>query len=262
MNLTQVCRKTSSISGGYRDVEVNKDLNEPAALVSVITVVLNGQSTIACCIESVLAQTYKNVEHIIVDGGSTDHTVQILKSYNEKIAFWISEQDAGIYNAINKAVNLARGKYYIHLGSDDVLHPNGIDALYRYSSKNLLIAGKVRYVNKDKTLKGLIYNHAAGMLINVKLHEILGMYDESYRIAADTKFIQMAERASYILKIEETIGDFTFGGASSNYRQNVKEHARAMYEAGTWSAVKVFLWRTPRLLYSFLIRYLWLTVRT
>jgi glycosyltransferase involved in cell wall biosynthesis len=219
-------------------------------LVSVITVVLNGESTITRCIESVLAQTYANVEHIIVDGGSTDQTVSILRSYGGKIALWISEPDKGIYNAINKAINLARGEYYIHLGCDDIILPNGIEILARHLRANLVICGKVRYVDLDTTFKELIYNHSAGILINIQSHAKLGMYDESYRIAADTKFLQLAERASYVLKIEETVGEFTFGGASSNYRKNVREHARAMQEAGSWGAVKAFLWRTPRLLWS------------
>lgn len=238
------------LSGGSRAMANSSSSVHAVPLVSVITVVLNGESTIARCIESVLVQTYPNVEHIIVDGGSTDQTISILRSYGGRIALWISEPDEGIYNAINKAINMARGEYYIHLGCDDIILPNGIEILARHSRVNPVICGKVRCVNSDKTFKGLIYNHSAGILINIQSHVKLGMYDESYRIAADTKFLQLAERASYVLRIEETVGEFTFGGASSNYRKNVMEHARAMYEAGSWSRLKAFLWCTPRLLWS------------
>lgn len=238
------------LSGGSRTIANSSPPVHAMPLVSVITVVLNGESTITRCIESVLAQTYANVEHIIVDGGSTDKTISILRSYGEKIALWISEPDKGIYNAINKAIHLARGECYIHLGCDDIILPNGIESLARYSKVKFVICGKVRYVELNKTFKRLIYNHSAGILINLQSHVKLGMYDESYRIAADTKFLQLAERASYVLRIEETVGEFTFGGASSNYRKNVMEHARAMYEAGSWSRFKAFLWCTPRLFWS------------
>lgn len=219
-------------------------------LVSVITVVRNGESTIARCIESVLAQTHANVEHIIIDGGSTDETVSILRSYGNKIALWISEPDNGIYNALNKGIELAWGSHYIPLGCDDILLPNGIASLAQQANTNMVIYGLVRFVDSDKKVKGMIYNHSAGVLIDIRAHATLGLYDETYRIAADTKFLQLAERASYVLKIEETVGEFTFGGASSNYGQNVSEHARAMHEAGSWGAVKAFLWRIPRLLWS------------
>lgn len=219
-------------------------------LVSVITVVRNGESTIARCIESVLAQTYANVEHIIIDGGSTDETVSILRSYGNKITLWISEPDNGIYNALNKGIELAWGSHYIPLGCDDILLTTGVENLVLQEKTNLVICGKVRFVDADKTLKSMIYNHSAGVLIDIRAHAELGLYDETYRIAADTKFLQLAARASYVHKIEEAVGEFAVGGASSNYAQNVREHSRAMQEAGSWSTVKAFLWRAPRMLWS------------
>jgi len=197
-----------------------------------------------------MAQTYSNVEHIIVDGNSTDHTVSILRSYGDNIALWISEPDKGIYNALNKGIKLARGKHYIPLGCDDILLPNGVACLARQVKGNLIIYGKVRFIDADKKLKGLIYNHSAGVLIDIHVHAKLGFYDETYRIAADTKFLQLATRESHIHKIEETVGEFVAGGASSNYGQTVREHARAMREAGSWSVVKTVLWLVPRLLWS------------
>jgi len=197
-----------------------------------------------------MAQTYSNVEHIIVDGNSTDQTVSILRSYGDNIALWISESDKGIYNALNKGIKLARGKHYIPLGCDDILLPNGVACLTQQINDNLIICGKVRFVDSDKKLMGLIYNHSAGVLINIHAHEKLGFYDETYRIAADTKFLQLATRVSHIHKIEETVGEFVVGGASSDYGQTVREHARAMHEAGSWGAVKAFLWLVPRLLWS------------
>lgn len=238
------------LTGGSRKITDEPSHIDLGPLVSVITVVRNGESTIARCIESVLAQTYANVEHIIVDGGSTDETVSILRSYGNKITLWISEPDNGIYNALNKGIELAWGSHYIPLGCDDILLPNGIANLAQQANTNMVIYGMVRFVDQDKNVKGMIYNHSAGVLIDIRAHATLGLYDETYRIAADTKFLQLAAKASYVQKIEDVVGEFVLGGASSNYGQNVREHARAMFESGSWSAFKAFLWRTPRLLWS------------
>ena len=238
------------LSGGNRTSFHRIYANDVDPLVSVITVVRNGEGTIARCIESVLAQTYGNVEHIIVDGASTDQTVSILRSYGEDIALWISEPDKGIYNAINKGISLACGAFYIPLGCDDTLTPTGIESLVRRAKDNLVICGKVRFVDTEQNLKKLIYNHSAGVLIDIRAHDKLGMYDETYLIAADTKFLRLAARASYVKNIKDVVGEFTVGGASSNYAQTVHEHARAMQESGSWGAVRAFLWRAPRLVWA------------
>ena len=238
------------VSGGSRFTPSQPLSFGSDSLMSVITVVRNGESTIARCIDSVLEQSHANVEHIIVDGGSSDQTVPILRSYGDKIALWISEPDKGIYNALNKGIKLARGSHYIPLGCDDILLPNGVASLALHSKTNLVVYGKVRFVDADKNIKGIIYNHSAGVLIDIRAHAKLGFYDETFRIAADTKFLQLATRAAYVHKIEETVGEFVAGGASSNYKQNIREHARAMHEAGSWSAMRAFLWLTSRLLWS------------
>jgi glycosyltransferase involved in cell wall biosynthesis len=90
-------------------------------LISIITVVKNNEKTIESSIKSVLNQTYSNIEYIIIDGASTDGTVDILNKYDEKITYWCSESDKGIYDAMNKALSISTGDYVYFLGSDDVL---------------------------------------------------------------------------------------------------------------------------------------------
>ena len=89
--------------------------------ISIITVVLNGVNTLESCIKSIVSQTYQNIELIIMDGGSTDGTLEILKRYHGKIAFWTSEPDRGIYDAMNKGTHHTTGDRILFLGSDDTL---------------------------------------------------------------------------------------------------------------------------------------------
>lgn len=81
----------------------------------------NGVSTLESCIQSVISQAYENIELIVIDGGSTDGTLDILRRYNNKIAFWVSEFDSGIYDAMNKGTHHVTGERILFLGSDDTL---------------------------------------------------------------------------------------------------------------------------------------------
>ena len=94
--------------------------------ISIITVCRNSEKTIAHTLNSVKSQTYKNIEHIIIDGNSTDRTINIIKNYIKKKPFlkikFVSERDYGIYDAINKGIKLSTGKYISILNSDDIFH--------------------------------------------------------------------------------------------------------------------------------------------
>ena len=93
-------------------------------LISVITVVFNGARTLEQTINSVLAQDYENVEYIIVDGGSKDGTLNIIRNYEEKIDCWLTESDKGIYDAMNKGLDITGGDWVLFLGADDALYDN------------------------------------------------------------------------------------------------------------------------------------------
>ena len=94
--------------------------------ISIITVVYNNENTIKDAIDSVLSQTYKNIEYIIIDGSSTDQTINIIKSYKKKITKFISEKDLGIYDAMNKGILQATGDIIGILNSDDLYENNKI----------------------------------------------------------------------------------------------------------------------------------------
>ena len=89
--------------------------------ISIITVSYNAAKTIEQTISSVVNQTYQDIEYIIIDGGSTDGTMDIIRKYEDRIAYWISEPDKGIYDAMNKGIDVATGDYVYFLGADDRL---------------------------------------------------------------------------------------------------------------------------------------------
>ena len=118
--------------------------------ISLITVSFNAESTIERCIQSVIGQTFKNVEYIIIDGGSTDNTVQIINKYKKHIHIFVSEPDKGIYDAMNKGIKLAGGDIIGILNADDFFSEEGIlDAVYEsFRRENTgIVYGDLDYIN-------------------------------------------------------------------------------------------------------------------
>jgi glycosyltransferase involved in cell wall biosynthesis len=105
-------------------------------LVTVITAVLNMQQYVKGCLESVLHQDYPNIEHIVIDGGSSDGTVDVLRQYDDRIALWTSEPNGGLYDAWNKALPEARGEWICFIGADDELLPGAVSSYMALAAKN------------------------------------------------------------------------------------------------------------------------------
>jgi glycosyltransferase involved in cell wall biosynthesis len=124
--------------------------------ISIITVVYNGKKTLEETINSVLIQTYSNFEYILVDGGSTDGTLDILKKYDSKITKWISESDKGVYDAMNKAVRLCQGNWIYFLGADDVLcNKDVLQKVAAHLQKpKQIIYGNVIFKNESRIYDG------------------------------------------------------------------------------------------------------------
>ncbi len=109
------------IEGGLRTKGLFKKSKKLLPLISVITVVFNGKKYLEQTIQSIVNSTYKNLEYIIIDGGSTDGSIDIIKKYENQIDYWISEPDQGIYDAMNKGTIVASGDYTLHINADDIL---------------------------------------------------------------------------------------------------------------------------------------------
>lgn len=116
--------------------------------VSIITVVYNGADTIRDCIDSVLSQTYPHIEYIVIDGGSTDGTADVVRAYGAKIARFVSEPDQGIYDAMNKGIGLATGEVVGLLNADD---------LYRHADVIAHVADRLNQTGSDAVYSDLVY---------------------------------------------------------------------------------------------------------
>lgn len=176
--------------------------------VSLITVTYNSEKYLASCIESVLRQTYHDIEYIVVDGASTDDTLSVIRNYSHNIDKWVSEKDRGMYDAINKGMRLATGDIIGILNSDDVFasnntvskivqcfKENGVDSVY----------GDLVYVDGSDTSKvhrywkGAAYNRSAfrwgwmpahpTFYVRREVVQQLGGYETHFYSAADFEFM-------------------------------------------------------------------------
>lgn len=118
--------KKHPLEGGLRTRENYSRFNSQKPIVTVVTVVLNGRDHLEKTIQSVIAQTCKNIEYILIDGGSTDGTLEIIRKYEDRLDYWLSEPDRGIYDAMNKGTKLASGEWINFMNSGDKFYGNDV----------------------------------------------------------------------------------------------------------------------------------------
>jgi hypothetical protein len=187
-------RDVLRIEGGMR---VNALSSERQPVVSIITAVLNGSETLAKTIESVIVQTYPHKEFIVIDGGSTDETLNILRKFDCAIDYWISEPDNGVYDALNKGIGLARGEWLYFLGADDSLvDPWVLERIFSTPRTAKMIYGNV-YFGPGRAVYDGVFTRQKLALKNIchqsifyrkELFEKFGTYEQDYRLLADYVF--------------------------------------------------------------------------
>jgi glycosyltransferase involved in cell wall biosynthesis len=224
--------------------------------ISVITVAYNSEVYLEKTIQSVTSQTYDNFEYIIVDGGSNDSTVDIIKKYNNKVDTWISESDNGIYNAMNKGIDLSSGEWIYFLNSGDTFTDINIlskislfinsckedfsliyGRLYLTNSKDVVvnIAGK-SWIDTKKELK--YKNSIPHQSVFVKRQNIIdvGKFDDSYRISGDYDLmLKMSAKYNVVFLDNLIVANMKIGGISSNPKNSLEllmEHRRAQKSNG------------------------------
>lgn len=194
---------------------------------SIITVCFEDREGLKKTIRSVLTQTYTNFEFIVIDGNSHDGTKEILEKYDKYFSFWVSEPDSGIYNAMNKGIEHARGKYLLFLNAGDIFHSNTVlgDVCNRLEEKDI-VSG---YALKNG--KGILNLHEKNVLMML-LHSTFShqatfikrdlfkdyLYDETLRFVADWKaWIDWIILKNKTYKyIDIVVADYDFSGISSN----------------------------------------------
>lgn len=239
--------------------------------ISIITVCYNSQVFIASAIDSVLSQSYSNIEYIIIDGNSKDTTVSIIQSYGHEVTNFISEPDKGIYDAMNKGLSLATGDVIGILNSDDFYtHENVIHQVAQTFEQNSnidMLFGNVDFVKPEnlsfpvrfyssfdfspwKMRFGFMPAHPAAF-IRRSSYEKVGFYTMGYKIGADFEwFVRalMVHRLSYV-KLNQTLVRMREGGASTSglesYWLSSKEQLHALHSLGVYSNWLFVLIRLP-----------------
>lgn len=199
-------------------------------LITVVTVVYNGAAFLEETIQSVINQTYPNVEYIVIDGGSTDGTLDIIRKYEQAIDYWVSEKDAGIYDAMNKGVSLANGGWIYFLGADDkIFSKNTFGTVFRSIADNIMIVyGNVSYNDGSEFDSVVNYKmffvnklHHQATFYNVKIFKSF-RYDLSYPVVSDYELnLRSYIKALKNVKIDCMIaqcGDF--GISKTNFELN------------------------------------------
>ena len=223
-------KKITHAHGGKR---LKKKINykKKNIFFSIITVVLNDQKFLEKTIQSVIKQKKKNFEYIIIDGGSTDRSLEIIKKYEKKIDYWISKKDKGIYYAFNKGISFAKGQYICFVNSGDIFKKNALKIIHRYAKKNPscdFIFGSVKKhwgilhgyrPEKIKYSWGFYSSHSTGFFIKNTSAKKNGPYNTKYKYHADYDYfyrmIVKKKMQGVATKKNEVIGVFRRGGFSS-----------------------------------------------
>ncbi|WP_234445808.1 glycosyltransferase family 2 protein [Carboxylicivirga marina] len=207
-------------------------------LITVITVVYNCEKLIEDTILSVINQSYPNVEYIVIDGGSNDGTVDIIKKYGDYIDYWISEKDSGIYDAMNKGTVLAGGSWLNYMNAGDNFFENTtIEKLKLAKHEQDIVCGNIYVVDHlanssavykpiDWSIKSFYTSMPVfhqGLFANVKAFKTVGLYDESFRYSGDYEWLTrlyLSGGTSFYYDIN--VANFLADGASFDYYNKIE----------------------------------------
>lgn len=198
--------------------------------ISIITINYNDCNGLQQTIESVISQSYQEFEYIVIDGDSTDNSKTVLEKFSEKINYWVSEPDTGIYNAMNKGIGFAKGEYLLFLNSGDELYDSHVlQKMIPFLGSADLLSG---YTNMDEESKKTVvksqqivtFKHMfrysidhPSTFIRKKLFDTIGKYDETLKIVSDWKWfiIAMAKYGVSYKSIDLIVSTFKTDGISS-----------------------------------------------
>lgn len=184
-------------------------MNKP--LITIITVCFNAISSIEKTILSVINQTYPNIEYIIIDGSSTDGTIDVIKKYDDKITYWISEPDKGIYDAMNKGIDLAKGEWINFMNCGDTFY------------SKFIIENLIKRINSDSDI---IYG-------DTSIQTAIGKYIKSASIVSERNYMPFVHQSSFvktfILKNEMFDTNFKICADRNFFYQSFKKKFKFQY---------------------------------
>lgn len=243
----------------------------PHPKFSIITVTYNAEKVLEDTIQSIVTQTYKNVEYILVDGGSTDGTLDIINKYRTHIHTVVSEPDKGLYDAMNKGIRLATGDYLCFLNAGDGFHEDDTLQLMVHSISGTalpdVIYGETEIVDAEGHFvckrrlaaperltwksfkKGMLVCHQAFFA----RRDLVESYDLSYRFSADFDWcIRIMKKAKVLHNTHLTLIDYLNEGMTTrNHKASLKERFRIMAKHYGWASTVIHhAWFVLRLLYK------------
>jgi glycosyltransferase involved in cell wall biosynthesis len=246
-------------------------INHP--LISIITVVYNGAKTLEQTIQSVINQTYNNIEYIIIDGGSTDGTLDIIKEYENHISQWVSEPDKGLYDAMNKGISIANGELIGMINSDDWYEDNAVeliaDAYQKHSEKRIFHGDRFDVLeNGTKSIRkfhpskfkflyyGMTYNHPS-MFIHRDIYK-KSFYNINLKALSDYEFVlkQFLKNKNSFHYVPKTYVNYRLTGISAN--THWKESSKDIFKIRRTSGFSI----TKAIFAFFFSRLVVITIRT
>ena len=241
--------------GGLRHRGYNKEGLPGQPLVSIITIVLNAEDHIQKTIESVLHQSYVPIEYIVVDGGSTDNTLSVIRQNDEKIDYWVSESDKGVSDAFNKGIIAARGKYIGLINAGDWYEPETVQCVvetFLAAPETGVVCGALqfwdglkqeyicqsvpRFLERDMTI-----THPT-CFISADLYDSFGLYENEYKFAMDYKLLlRLKLQGVSFVALQTVLANMQHSGASEiHWNKALQETHRARVEllSGSFFATK------------------------
>jgi glycosyltransferase involved in cell wall biosynthesis len=228
-------KKTNTIIPSFRFNMENKALSgEHKPVVSIITVVYNSEAFIEKTILSIINQTYQNIEYIIIDGGSTDRTIEIIQKYGKSITRWISQKDKGLYDAMNKGLQMARGDYVWFINSgDEVYDKKTVETVFDIMPGFPdIIYGETEIIDQAGKQLGM-RRHSVPDVLNWKSfrwgmlvchqsvlvkRELAGDYDLKFRHSSDFEWVIRAmQKSNTRYNTMQTLSKFMEGGQTQKY---------------------------------------------
>lgn len=265
--------KKQQSNGGLRTQGYFKKSYENKPLISIITIVYNGEKYLEETIQSILRQTYDNIEYIIIDGGSTDTTLDIIQKYEDTIDYWVSEKDEGISDAFNKGIIYCTGDFIGIINADDFYENQAIEYVAKAITENKeidVLHGKMRYwfdqhksliITPDVTrLKTEMSICHPTVFVSRKTYQKYGLFNLNYKYAMDYELIlRFFSNQMQFLYMEYVISNMRAGGESNRFiLKSIQEmrQAQLMYLDNSLFFTVQYILLLTRKLFSIIIKQL------